>query len=69
MLTDEQELRELCEAFAAGQFGGTVPYAMEAPFSVSLAGRLVRGRIDAVYRAGTAGGRASLPGGGLEDRS
>jgi DNA helicase II / ATP-dependent DNA helicase PcrA len=45
----EQELRELCAAFAAGQFGHTVPYALEAPFSVALAGRLVRGRIDAVY--------------------
>ena len=34
--TDEQELRELCEAFAAGRFGGTVPYAIEAPFSIWL---------------------------------
>jgi DNA helicase II / ATP-dependent DNA helicase PcrA len=47
---DEQELRELCEAFAAGRFGGTVPYAIEAPFSIWIAGRLVRGRIDAVYQ-------------------
>ena len=47
---DEQELRELCEAFAAGRFGGTVPYAIEAPFSIWIAGRLVRGRIDAIYR-------------------
>ena len=45
----EQELRELCTAFAAGQFGRTVPYALEAPFSVALAGRLIRGRIDAIY--------------------
>ena len=47
---DEHELRELCEAFAAGRFGGTVPYAIEAPFSIWIAGRLVRGRIDAIYR-------------------
>jgi DNA helicase-2/ATP-dependent DNA helicase PcrA len=47
---DEQELRELCEAFAAGRFGSMVPYAIEAPFSIWIAGRLVRGRIDAVYR-------------------
>jgi DNA helicase-2/ATP-dependent DNA helicase PcrA len=47
---DEQGLRELCEAFAAGRFGGTVPYAIEAPFSIWIAGRLVRGRIDAIYR-------------------
>ncbi|HWJ54141.1 MAG TPA: ATP-dependent DNA helicase, partial [Propionibacteriaceae bacterium] len=53
----EQELRELCAAFAAGQFGRTVPYALEAPFSVALGGRLVRGRIDAVY-AGTGDGFA-----------
>jgi DNA helicase II / ATP-dependent DNA helicase PcrA len=46
---DEQELRELCEAFATGRFGSTVPYAIEAPFSIWIAGRLVRGRIDAVY--------------------
>ena len=47
---DEQELRELCDAFAAGQFGGTVPYAIEAPFSIWIGGRLIRGRIDAVYQ-------------------
>jgi DNA helicase-2/ATP-dependent DNA helicase PcrA len=47
---DEQDLRALCDAFASGQFGGTVPYAIEAPFSLGMAGRLVRGRIDAVYQ-------------------
>ena len=47
---DEQELRELCEAFSAGRFGSTVPYAIEAPFSIWIAGRLVRGRIDSVYQ-------------------
>ena len=46
---DEAELRELCAAFVAGQFGGTVPYAIEAPFAMAVAGRLIRGRIDAVY--------------------
>jgi ATP-dependent DNA helicase UvrD/PcrA len=50
---DEQELRELCEAFATGRFGSTVPYAIEAPFSIWIAGRLVRGRIDAVYQQPT----------------
>jgi DNA helicase-2/ATP-dependent DNA helicase PcrA len=50
---DEQELRELCEAFAAGRFGGTVPYAIEAPFSIWIGGRLIRGRIDAVYQQPT----------------
>ncbi len=47
---DEEELRELCDAFATGRFGNTVPYAIEAPFSIWIAGRLIRGRIDAVYR-------------------
>jgi DNA helicase-2/ATP-dependent DNA helicase PcrA len=47
---DEQELRELCEAFAAGRYGSAVPYAIEAPFSIWIGGRLVRGRIDAVYQ-------------------
>ena len=47
---DEHELRELCEAFAAGRFGSTMPYAIEAPFSILIGGRLIRGRIDAVYR-------------------
>ena len=45
----EEELRALCDAFAAGRFGRTTPYALEAPFSVLLGGRLVRGRVDAVY--------------------
>ncbi len=46
---DEADLRELCQAFVAGRFGATAPYAVEAPFSLLLGGRLVRGRIDAVY--------------------
>jgi DNA helicase II / ATP-dependent DNA helicase PcrA len=47
---DETELREMCRIFLAGRFGQTVPYAIEAPFTLLLSGRLVRGRIDAVYR-------------------
>ena len=49
---DETELREMCARFLAGRFGQTVPYAIESPFTVLLSGRLVRGRIDAVYRLG-----------------
>jgi DNA helicase-2/ATP-dependent DNA helicase PcrA len=45
----EAELRELCERFAEGQFGATTPYAVESPFSLLVAGRLIRGRIDAIY--------------------
>lgn len=46
---DETGLRELCAAFLAGQYGGRVPYAVEAPFTLLVAETLVRGRIDAVY--------------------
>ena len=30
-----------------------MPYAIEAPFSIWMAGRLIRGRIDAVYQQPT----------------
>jgi DNA helicase-2/ATP-dependent DNA helicase PcrA len=50
---DELQLRELCEALARGRFGSTVPYAIEAPFSIVIGGRLIRGRIDAVYKQPT----------------
>ena len=63
----EEELRELCDAFAAGRFGRTTPYALEAPFSVLVNGRLVRGRIDAVY-ADVAASGVPVPGGRLEDQ-
>ncbi|SDR88836.1 ATP-dependent DNA helicase [Microlunatus soli] len=50
---DEAEFRELCERFADGQFGNSQPMALEAPFTLVLGGRVIRGRIDAVYRTGT----------------
>ncbi|QDP96445.1 ATP-dependent helicase [Microlunatus elymi] len=46
----EAEFRELCERFAAGRFGDSRPVALEAPFTLVLGGRVIRGRIDAVYR-------------------
>lgn len=48
---DEADLRAVCDAFTQGRFASRVPYAVEAPVSLALAGRLVRGRIDAVYAA------------------
>jgi DNA helicase-2/ATP-dependent DNA helicase PcrA len=45
----EAEFRELCEQFAAGQFGEAAPVALEAPFTLVIAGRVIRGRIDAVF--------------------
>lgn len=53
---DETGLRELCAAFVAGSYGGRVPYAVEAPFTLLVDGTLVRGRIDAVYDLRTGAG-------------
>jgi DNA helicase-2/ATP-dependent DNA helicase PcrA len=58
----EEELRELCQRFAEGQFGETVPYAVESPFTLLVAGRLVRGRIDAVYEVPDGDGPAAAGG-------
>jgi DNA helicase-2/ATP-dependent DNA helicase PcrA len=46
----EADLAELVQRFAAGPFGDRAPHAVEAPFALVLAGQVVRGRIDAVYR-------------------
>jgi len=47
---DDAELAALQEAFLASPWAARAPHAVEAPFAVPLAGRVVRGRIDAVYR-------------------
>jgi DNA helicase-2/ATP-dependent DNA helicase PcrA len=46
---DDEELTELQEAFARGPYATRAPYRIEAPFSFAIAGRMIRGRIDAVY--------------------
>ena len=51
-IEDEADLRVLVDAFEAGPFAERVPLATEAPFSLVLAGQVVRGRIDAVYAEG-----------------
>ena len=51
-LGSDDDLHALQEAFLAGPWAGRKPYAVEAPFSLPLAGRVVRGRIDAVYDLG-----------------
>jgi len=38
------------DAFRIGPFGERTPYEIEAPFALSLGGRVIRGRIDAVYQ-------------------
>ncbi|MEU8822648.1 UvrD-helicase domain-containing protein [Streptomyces sp. NPDC048636] len=56
-IVDERDLTELKEAFARTPYARRTPYRVEAPFQLTLAGRTIRGRIDAVYReAGRDGG-------------
>jgi DNA helicase-2/ATP-dependent DNA helicase PcrA len=52
-IADDAELKALCDAFAGGPFGGLRPATVEAPFALALAGRVIRGRIDAVYETAT----------------
>jgi DNA helicase-2/ATP-dependent DNA helicase PcrA len=54
-LADDATLTSLQEAFLATPYATRLPHAVEAAFSLPLGGRLVRGRIDAVYDLG--GGR------------
>ncbi|MBS2531860.1 UvrD-helicase domain-containing protein [Catenulispora sp. NF23] len=49
-IADEVDLKELQEAFLRTPWADSVPAAVEQPFQVVLAGRVVRGRIDAVYK-------------------
>jgi DNA helicase-2/ATP-dependent DNA helicase PcrA len=49
---DDAELLRLQEAFLATPYATRVPHRIEAPFQLPIAGRTVRGRIDAVYDLG-----------------
>ncbi|WP_445279338.1 UvrD-helicase domain-containing protein [Streptomyces sp. DSM 118148] len=51
-IADEHDLEALKEAFENTEYAHRTPYRIEAPFQLTLAGRVVRGRIDAVYRSG-----------------
>ncbi|MEV0635129.1 UvrD-helicase domain-containing protein [Streptomyces sp. NPDC050619] len=51
-IADERDLEALKEAFERTEFAHRTPYRVEAPFQLALAGRVVRGRIDAVYKKG-----------------
>jgi ATP-dependent DNA helicase UvrD/PcrA len=46
-----QDLAELKDAFLRSEYAERSPYRVEAPFQILLAGQIVRGRIDAVYRS------------------
>ncbi|MFI9292848.1 UvrD-helicase domain-containing protein [Streptomyces gardneri] len=49
-ILDERDLDVLKEAFARTPYAHRSPYRVEVPVHLTLAGRVVRGRIDAVYR-------------------
>jgi DNA helicase II / ATP-dependent DNA helicase PcrA len=49
-IADERDLAALKAAFERTPYARITPYRVEAPFRLTLAGRLIRGRIDAVYR-------------------
>ncbi|MDQ0992933.1 ATP-dependent DNA helicase [Streptomyces sp. V3I7] len=51
-IADERDLEALKEAFERTEYAQRTPYRVEAPFQFTLAGRVVRGRIDAVYKVG-----------------
>ncbi|MGK5532995.1 UvrD-helicase domain-containing protein [Streptomyces sp. URMC 129] len=54
-IRDERELAALKEAFSRTPYAARTPYRVEAPFQIQLAGRVIRGRIDAVYRTASGG--------------
>jgi DNA helicase-2/ATP-dependent DNA helicase PcrA len=54
-IADERDLEELKEAFERTPYAHRTPYRVEAPFQLAIAGRVVRGRIDAVYKEGDGG--------------
>ncbi|MEU9219761.1 ATP-dependent DNA helicase [Streptomyces sp. NPDC048376] len=51
-IADEQDLEFLKDAFERTEYARRTPFRVEAPFQLSLADRVVRGRIDAVYKEG-----------------
>ncbi|MCQ4080249.1 ATP-dependent helicase [Streptomyces sp. RB6PN25] len=55
-IADEKDLDMLKEAFLRTSYAHRTPYRVEAPFQLSLAGRVIRGRIDAVYKDEETGG-------------
>ncbi|MGW1725559.1 UvrD-helicase domain-containing protein [Streptomyces sp. NPDC002306] len=49
-IADERDLQDLKDAFERTVYAHRTPYRVETPVQVTIGGRLVRGRIDAVYR-------------------
>ncbi|AZP20280.1 ATP-dependent helicase [Streptomyces aquilus] len=55
-IEDERDLEALKDAFERTEYAHRTPHRVEAPFQLAIAGRVVRGRIDAVYKADDGGG-------------
>ncbi|WP_262055793.1 ATP-dependent DNA helicase [Streptomyces sp. STR69] len=55
-IADERDLEALKDAFERTEYARRTPYRVEAPFQLAIAGRVVRGRIDAVYKQGDGDG-------------
>ncbi len=51
-IADERDLETLKDAFEHTDYAQRTPYRVETPFQLAIAGRVVRGRIDAVYKEG-----------------
>ncbi|MEV0257562.1 UvrD-helicase domain-containing protein [Streptomyces sp. NPDC050732] len=51
-IADERDLQALKEAFERTEYAQRAPYRVEVPFQFVIAGRVIRGRIDAVYKEG-----------------
>ncbi|MFK4098662.1 UvrD-helicase domain-containing protein [Streptomyces sp. NPDC019531] len=49
-IADERDLEALKDAFERTEYAHRTPHVLETPFQLAIAGRVVRGRIDAVYR-------------------
>ncbi|MFD9523488.1 PD-(D/E)XK nuclease family protein, partial [Streptomyces sp. NPDC059979] len=49
-IADEADLDSLKAAFERSPYADRPPHRMEAPVQLTLAGRVIRGRIDAVYK-------------------
>ncbi|GAB3180373.1 ATP-dependent DNA helicase [Streptomyces incanus] len=66
-IADEHDLAALKEAFERTAYAHRTPYRVEAPFQLAIAGRVVRGRIDAVYRQDGSDAGGTGTGGGDSD--
>ncbi len=51
-IADERDLESLKEAFERTEYAHRAPHRVEVPFQFVIAGRVIRGRIDAVYKEG-----------------